>query len=236
MSKELHDLAERLKKARIDDDYVETDLRTWTNILQKLKGDMSAYSSSIFIQEDRTQTVVGRMYVSTRTKQPSRKVERFGQSFGDIRIDNNGLLATHCGSRNDTAYVRVSGDYSSGQHTIRFLFKKSSLRFITYFHVVSKLMPIGGKNTNYKGYGWSSRDEIYSPDNALIVDKNIRDMKDQTTFEIELQLDCDNRKISYINQGTKNRREMNVDITKCPFPWQVQFYMFEVGDCVQLLP
>jgi hypothetical protein len=235
VSKELHDLAERLQKARIDDDYVETDLRTWTNILQKLKGDMSAYSSSISIQEDRTQTVVGKLYVST-TNQPSRQIEKFGQFFDDIRIDDNGLLATHCGSYAGTALVRGIGEYSSGKHKIRFLFKKSSLRFITYFRVVSKLIPIGRENANYEGYGWSSRDEIYSPDNALIVDKNIRDMKDQTTFEIELQLDCDNRKISYINQGTKNRREMNVDITKCPFPWQVQFYMFEVGDCVQLLP
>jgi len=69
VSKELHDLAERLQKARIDDDYVETDLRTWTNILQKLKDDMNLYSSSIFIQEDHTQTVIGRMYVSATTKQ-----------------------------------------------------------------------------------------------------------------------------------------------------------------------
>ncbi len=231
----MHDLAERLKNARIDDDYVETDLRTWTNILQKLKDDTNLYSSSISIQEDRTQTVVGKLYVST-TNQSSRQIEKFGEFFGNIRIDNDGCLATYCGSRNGSALVRSIGEYSSGKHNIRFLFKKSSLTFITHFHVVSKLMPIGGKNTNYKGYGWSSADDIDSPDNALIVDKKSRDMKDQTTFEIELQLDCDNRKISYINQGTKNRREMNVNITKCPFPWQVEFYMFAVGDCVQLLP
>jgi hypothetical protein len=70
----------------------------------------------------------------------------------------------------------------------------------------------------------------------MTVDENFQDMKGQTTFEIELQLDCDNRKISYVNQRTKNRREMNVDITKCPFPWQVRFYLYKAGDCVRFLP
>jgi hypothetical protein len=132
--------------------------------------------------------------------------------------------------------VRGSGEYSSGKHTIRFLFKKNDVEYITSFEVVSKLMPINGSNSNYRLHGWSSLDEIYSCDDETIVDEHFQDMKDQNTFEIELQLDCDNRKISYINQETKNRREMNVNITKCPFPWQVEFYMFAVGDCVRLLP
>jgi hypothetical protein len=235
VSKELHDLAKRLQKARIDDDYVETDLRTWTNILEKLKDDMNLYSSSIFLQEDETQTVVGKMYVST-INQPSRQIEKFGEFFGNIRIDNNGLLATHCGPYNDMAFVRGISEYSSGKHKIRFRFKKIHANIITYFRVVSKLMPINGKKTKYEGYGWSNMDGIFGPNEDMLVDNNYQDMKDQTKFEIELELDCDNRKISYVNQGTKNKREMNVDITECPFPWQVEFCVYERGDCVQLLP
>ncbi len=232
MSKELHDLAERLQKARIDDDYVETDLRTWTTMLQKLKDDMNLNTSSIFLQEDQTQTVIGRMYISGTTKQ----TEKFKESFGSVRIDDDGLLATHCGARNDTALVRGIGEYSSGKHNIRFLFKKNNVEYITSFEIVSKLMPINASNSNYRLHGWSSLDEIYSCDVETIVDEYFQDMKDQTEFQIELQLDCDNRKISYVNQGTKNRREMNVNISKCPFPWQVEFYMFAVGDYVRLLP
>jgi hypothetical protein len=97
-------------------------------------------------------------------------------------------------------------------------------------------MPINGKKTKYEGYGWSNMDGIFGPNEDMLVDNNYQDMKDQTKFEIELELDCDNRKISYVNQGTKNRREMNVNISKCPFPWQVEFYMFAVGDYVRLLP
>jgi hypothetical protein len=60
-------------------------------------------------------------------------------------------------------------------------------------------------------------------------------MKGQTRFAIELELDCDNQTISYVNQRTKKGREMIVDITKCPFPWQIRFCLYEVGDYVQFL-
>jgi len=235
VSKELHDLAERLQKARIDDDYVETDLQTWTTMLQKLKDDVNRCSPSIIIQEDQTQILVGKMYVSTTTRH-SGQGERFGEVFGNIRIDNNGRLATHWGSEGSNACVRGIGEYSSGKHYIRFLFKKSDAVYITSFYVVSKLMPILGGNTTYECYGWSSHDDIYSSDEEMGENENVQDMRGQTTFEIEFELDCDNRRISYVNQGTKNRREINVNITKCPFPWQVEFYLYEVGDSVQLLP
>jgi hypothetical protein len=230
----LHDLAERLKNALIDDDYVETDLRKWTNMLQKLKDDMNLYVPSISIKEDPTQTIVSRIYVST-TNQSSREIEKFGEFFGNIRIDNNGCLATHYGSDDGTALVRSIGEYSSGKHKIRFLFRKKSTTFTTWFDVVSKLNPIWRKTANVGAYGWSSDDSIHSANVRMTVDNNYRDMNGQTTFEIELQLDCDNQKISYVNQGTKKRREMYVDITKCPFPWQIRFCLYEVGDYVQLL-
>jgi hypothetical protein len=176
------------------------------------------------------------MYVSATTTQHSGQIEKIGESFGEILIDDNGRLVTKCGSRNSNAWVRGACEYSVGKHCIRFLFKKNSTGYITWFNVVSKLMPISGKETNYKSYGWTSNDTANCPDSEQLPKKNFRDMKDQTTFEIELQLDCDKRKISYVNQRTKNKREMNVDITKCPFPWQIQFYLFEIGDCVRLLP
>jgi hypothetical protein len=234
VSKELHDLAERLQKARIDDDYVETDLRTWTTMLQKLKDDVNTYSSSITIQEDQSQILVAKMYVSTATGHLGQS-ERFGEVFGDIRIENNGRLATHCGPKNDRASMRGIGEYSSGKHCIRFLFKKSSTNYITSFGIVSKSTRIGRKGFSNVVYGWASDDTVYYG-SGRTDDENFQDMRGQTTFEIELELDCDNRKISYVNQGTKTRKEINVNITKCPFPWQVEFYLFAVGDCVRLLP
>ncbi|CAF1178852.1 unnamed protein product [Rotaria sp. Silwood1] len=235
VSKELHELAERLEKARTDDDYVETDLQTWTNMLQQLKDDVNTFSSSIYMQENPKEILIAKMYVC-KTLQQSTQQEKFGESFGPIRIENNSFLATHVGLKNSTAFVRGIGEYSSGTHKIRFLFQKNSLKYISSFDVVSALMSINGTSTlPYEGFGWSSDDDIYCPGGEITVDENFRDMKGETSFEIELQLDCDNQKISYINQRTKNQRELNVDITKCPLPWQVRFYLFETGDWIRLL-
>ncbi len=57
MSQKLHDLADRLRKARIDDDYVETDLHGWTIILEKLKNEIINISPLITIQEDSTKFI-----------------------------------------------------------------------------------------------------------------------------------------------------------------------------------
>jgi hypothetical protein len=204
--------------------------------IQKLKDDVHTFSPSIYIQENPAETLVAKMYLA-KSKDRSRQTERFGESFGDIYIEDNGLVAMHIGSEDGEAYVRGIGEYSSGTQKIRFLFGKSSLTFITTFEIVSKLMLITQVNSDspYTTYGWCSDDDAYGGDTNMTVD-NFQDMEGQTTFEIELELDCDNRKIRYINQRTKNRREMNVDIRKCPFPWQVGFCFYERGDFVRFLP
>jgi hypothetical protein len=180
--------------------------------------------------------VVRKIYVSTITTQHSGQIETFGESFGEILIDDNGRLATHCGSRNSNAWVRGAYEYSAGKNYILFLFKKKSLAYITSFAVVSKLMLKHKDTDDYQQCGSFSDDDIGCAGVTIAVYEDFQEMKGQTTFEMELQLDCDNQKISYVNQRTKNKKEMNVDITKFPFPWQIQFYLFEIGDCVRLLP
>ena len=63
-------------------------------------------------------------------------------------------------------------------------------------------------------YGWTSNDQLLPLATSLPTDKKFQDMRNQTRFQIELLLDCDNRKISYTNQHTENVRETNVDIGK----------------------
>jgi hypothetical protein len=79
---------------------------------------MSACSSSISVEDDRIQTVIGRMYVSTTTDQPLRPMDKFGEVFGNILIDNNGCLAIHSGLDNGTAIVRGISEYLSGKYNI----------------------------------------------------------------------------------------------------------------------
>jgi hypothetical protein len=236
VSKELHGLAERLRKARTDDDYVETDLRAWTTMLEKLKRDVTTVSPSVAICQDPEETLVTKIYVST-TKQHIEQGERFGESFGNILICDSGRAARHTGPQKNYAFVRGTGEYSSGRHKIRFQVNKKNAVYLIFFGIISKLtlIPQNQNVMETTACGWYSSDGIVPSDGGLPVSKDFRDMKGQLKLDIELVLDCDNQMISYFNQQTKNTREMNVDTKKFPLPWQILFYLYDIEDSVRLL-
>ncbi|CAF3105315.1 unnamed protein product [Rotaria sp. Silwood2] len=237
ISKGLHDLTEQLRKIRIDDNFVEIDLHKWTNMLEKLQRDVTNATPLTTISEDPTKLVVAKIFVSSTMQQHLEQDERFEKFFGDIFIAENGHLAYHCGLKRSYAFVRGMQEYSSGKYKIRFIMKKENPILVMSFNIISKSrsIPTTQSYLEKSGYGWFSDDCICCCNGVLLSDKNFYDIQGQTTIEIELLIDCDNQKISYFNERTKNRRELNVDIKKCPFPWQLLFYLYDVEDSVRLL-
>jgi len=199
--------------------------------------NLNAVSPLITIYEDSTK-LIGKLNITVEAMQYIEQEERFGESFGNIRIEKNGHVAIHSGTTIGNAFVRGICEYSLGKHKIRFMVKRKNVEYYLSFGIISKLTPIPRKedDMNTSTYGWRSNDTIMraTTNTEMSVDEDVWDMTGETTFEIELMLDCDNRKISYFNQETKNTREMTVDITICPFPWQLLFNLFNVDDCVQL--
>ncbi|CAF1442805.1 unnamed protein product [Rotaria sp. Silwood1] len=237
VSKELYNLAEELKKARIDDDFVETDLRKWTSMLKKIQHDVADVCPSTTISEDPTKPLVAKIFVSSTRQLHLEQDERFGISFDNVCIAENGYLAYHDGSTRDCAFVCGMKEYSLGKYSIRFVMNKKDPEYVMSFNIISQTTGIATKkfSLDESSYGWYSDDGICCCNTKLSFSKGFHDMKDETTFEIELLIDCDNRKISYLNERTRNRREMNVDLIKCPFPWQLLFYLYDVEDSVRLL-
>lgn len=91
-------------------------------------------------------------------------------------------------------------------------------------------------NSQLSVYGWSSDDQTVGGGYAQSQNFfNEQDMKGETTLQIEFFIDCDNRKISYINERTKCNKEMNVNLDLCPFPWQLYFYLYDTNDRVRIL-
>ena len=64
---------------------------------------------------------------------------------------------------------------------------------------------------------------------------NQRDMKGETELKIELLIECDKRKISYVNECTCCTKQINVDLDLCPFTWRFYFYLYNAGDRVRIL-
>ncbi|CAF3669040.1 unnamed protein product [Rotaria sp. Silwood1] len=237
ISKELYNLAEELRNARIDDDFVETDLHKWTTMLEKLQHNVNNFSPLITISEDSTKLLVAKLFVSSTRQQDLENYEQFGISFGNVCIAENGYLAYHSGPRRENAFVCGMKEYSSGKYSIRFVMNKKDPEYIMSFNIISKSISILNKKFHIvkSSYGWYTDDGICCYDVDMPSYKLGHDMDGEPTFEIELLIDCDNRKISYFNERTKNRREMNVDIAICPFPWQLVFNLYDVEDSVRLL-
>ncbi|CAF2784000.1 unnamed protein product [Rotaria sp. Silwood2] len=235
-SKELFDLAERLRKARIDDDYVENDLCTWTTMLEKLKRHVTSISRLINIYEDPTKILVAKICIS-ETKSYLKQNEKFGESVRNILIEDHGYVAIHTDSKRCEGFARGICEYSSGKHKIQFVLKQTTAEYYCLFGIMSKTKSIPQTEAEMKTstYGWCTNDKAVSPHGCSQVSKDFRDMKCQIKFEIELFLDCDNQKIIYFNQQTKNTREMNVDVAVCSFPWQLLFYLYDVEDRIQLI-
>jgi hypothetical protein len=228
----LHDLADRLRKARIDDDYVETDLRQWTTRLQELKNDTTGIQPTITVYEDSPITLVSKLSIASMIQQSSHD-ESLVKVSGNVRIDDIGRTASQCGS-DGNSYVCGVKEYSSGKYKIRFTVNKKDMHCLTCFGIVSKTEPFSKELSSY--YGWSSDDICYyggkNSDNDI---DNVSDMRGRTSFTIELLLDCDNRKIQYFNEQTKANRELTINLNTCPFPWKLFFFLYGIGDSVQLL-
>jgi hypothetical protein len=205
-------------------------------MLEQLKYDFTNLSSSIVLYQDSNQTLIHKIFISEVNRQ-SILNEKLISYSDQIQMDDNYHLAMHCGPYRNPAYISGTKEYSSGQHRIRLFISKKTDDFVLSFNIMSKLMnmPPSLISSQYLVYDWQSDDCINPSRLCLTNEKNVQDFKGNIQFQIELFIDCDNQKLSYFNERTKRKREMKVDMEKCPLPWKLYFYLYDVGDCVRLL-
>jgi hypothetical protein len=84
-------------------------------------------------------------------------------------------------------------------------------------------------------YGWADYNDYFL---AGIRQDNRTTGQLSHTIEndiISLVFDCTNRTISYTNERSQCNQQLNIDINKCPFPWQLHVNLFGEDDRVRLL-
>ncbi|CAF1083760.1 unnamed protein product [Adineta steineri] len=227
------DLAKQLENARENHEYIENDLHRWKILLEQFKYDLTILSPSVVLNQDQDETLIKNISISKINEQII-LTETLVSDSNHIQFDDNHHIAMHCGPYRTPAYINGTQEYSSGQYKIRLFISKKTSEFILSFNIMSKLME-NSSESEILTYGWQSDDFIipsqyYSPNEQFSPD-----LKGKTKFHIEFLIDCDNTKISYFNEKTKRTRVINVDIEKCPLPWKLYFYLYDVGDSVRLL-
>lgn len=206
------------------------------NKLEQLRSDVTTMSPQVHLYEDPSKVLINTISI-TETKLITSSEERFGEYFGSVRIKHDGRVAQHRDHEQSPAFVRGRNEYSTGKHQIQVLITKASADFVMSFNITSKRIPISQASSTGQrsAYGWFTDDRISYPGSHKRPKKGFKDFQGETTLELQIIIDCVHRKISYINQRTKNTGEMNVNTDLCPFPWQIEFYLFDLNDRVELL-
>jgi len=151
------------------------------------------------------------------------------------KIEDNGRLVVHNES-DCPVEVRGKVGYSSGIHRFRLQIEKNPLRTWIFFGIISKsILMRPNSYESSSAYGWADYNDFFL---AGIRQNNQTTGQFSHTLEndiITLVFDCDNQKISYTNERTEYTHQINIDISKCPFPWQLHINLFGEDDRVRLL-
>ncbi len=231
-----YEITKQLENARERHEYLEKDLFRWKILLEKFKYDLNILSPSIILQQDLNHVLIPKLFISKENQQ-SILNESLVSYSDQIQFDDNHHMAMHCGDDRTPAYISGTQEYASGQHQIRFFISKKTSTFVLSFNIMSKSMELSSisADSQYSTYGWQTDDCINPSQYCLLNEKTYPDLKGKTKFHIKLFIDCDRKIISYFNEKTKRKREIEVDLNKCPLPWKLYFYVYDIGDTIRLL-
>ncbi len=230
LTEALTKIAQELRKAREDDDFFETDLKQWIDKLDRLRKDL-AHPPNIQIRKEviNVDSLALKIIETTSTK------ETFARSVGSIQIEDGGqVIVKKQGDHYQGA--RGSGEYSSGQHRFRFKIEEciNSQRWI-FIGIVSKdVTLVTGSYGSQSSYGWAGATQVYC-NGALSYGFNGYKSDMEKNDVVELLLDCDQRMIRLTNERTRSVYGLPIEISKCPFPWQLNFNLYFVNDRIRIL-
>ena len=230
LSKKLRNVSEKLKEGREHDSFVETDLQQWKTTIEKLKANFALPST----------LTTSRQYETALVRNISINLSGTTDLFGDasnyrIGIEENGQVAIQNASEVHTyTEVRGKNEYTYGRHGIRLCIEQSA-DIWTLLGINSKKTLLQDRSFESKStYGWTSNDFLYLNGQSHQNTSAPR-IEMKTNDIINLIFDCDNQKISMINERTNIRYELRVNINYCPFPWQLHVNLLEPQSRVRIL-
>ncbi len=227
IKQKLEYLTEELKKARINDQFFENDLKEWINQLNLLSNQL------------KIQPIIDLQYSNDNSSLiPNIKIyfsnERFQQSIGNINIIENGSTIVH-NDINTYASVRGLKDYYQGEYIIHFQILNLTNNWI-FIGIISKDSPIPDYPSIGKtAYGWSGLNNVWRDGiRTTKLDEYISDF--QNNDQIDFIINCDQKIIYLINQRTNLRYHLNIDINYCPLPWKLSIGFYNShGESIRII-
>jgi hypothetical protein len=228
LTEALTKLANEINYARQEDEYLETDIQQWTQQLNKLKDDLTKLPTFDIQQEENVIPLISRISIDISNN------EVFERTLDNIELEDNDQAVVH-GQINNYATARGKSEYLCGQHRLRLKIEEYNSSKWIFVGIISKDVLMKGTSVNTPSiYGWAGADQVYI--NGFLNSSYNKYQSDiQKNDILELFIDCDERKICLRNERTHSSYELNVDLNKCPFPWQLNVIMYFAGDRIRFL-
>jgi hypothetical protein len=222
------DLTKELKTARNNDQFFENNLKEWIQKLNHLSTHLETLPEINFQYLNNNPSFISNILINELLN------ERFQQTIGNINITDHGFEIIH---NQTNTYASVCGlkDYSQGEHHLHFQIEYLTSNWV-FFGIRSKDAPLPDYPSIGKtAYGWSGSNNVWRDGNRTnkldnyISDFNIND-------QINLIINCDQRRINLTNQRTNITYLLNVDINDCPLPWKLSVGLFHSpGERIRLI-
>ncbi|CAF1318296.1 unnamed protein product [Didymodactylos carnosus] len=192
--------------------------------IKQLKEEIAA-PPNIIMEEQAQLSWIKQIKISER--------EIFEKVCGDVTVEDSGLVAIQCGT-NAHAQIRGRNLYSTGIHNIRFKLDKSSSDWL-FFGIISSSTPMKARSyASPSAYGWvvgcgqvwlnGVQSDGYGGWDGDICENDT----------VELTLNCNENKIQCLNERTKQKYELKVDLTSCPYPWKLHLNLHFASDRVSI--
>jgi hypothetical protein len=229
--RELGYLTIELNKARNEDDYVETDLKEWTDKLDKLKKDLTAPQTIDFNENSTENSWIPKIFINDAS------TDMFYQSTGDAQISEGGKYVVH-GPTDDIAVVCCRGEYSLGQHRFRFKIEQFSQGTGFSCGIISKSTPkdsiTNTVNYNVYGYAYTSSGTYQRLNHNVVYSFNEQNYNFKVDDIYEIFIDCNRKMMRLTNERTSQGQDISIDVDACSFPWQFFIAFFYANDRVRL--
>lgn len=207
---ELDELTNELRLGGENLDFIETDLRTWMDRLNKLKDEITK-PGKIAVRES-SLPLINKIHLDI-----VEAFEVFERTSGKAIFEDNGRVVVVQESSVYYSEVRGKNEYTTGRHTL--VFKLEKLNGWNLFGIISKRDPLQEHSYNSPScYGWYNGDQFVYRNGENVGGQGHDAIENDV---IKLVIDCDQRSIQLTNERTNRTIELFVDINKCPFPWQL---------------
>ncbi|CAF0790472.1 unnamed protein product [Rotaria sp. Silwood1] len=224
----LQQLSEELNESQATDNFIEIDLQEWKITLNNLKAKLDSSSAFLFNVRDDFPLVQDISIMFTIEN------ELFEQVFDNtVQIKQCRQVIIHDTSHNYTE-LRGKNEYTTGRHRIRLCIEQSDDRW-TFLGITSKSTLLQKQSSSSKSsYGWTNNNYFWINGECHPNQSSAR-IEMKTNDIITLIFDCNNHKISMINERTNAKYELLVNTDHCSFPWQFHVNLYEANSRIRIL-